>query len=547
MPGQNRNRDTKKYLDNGVSNVDDKWKNLGVLSVFGHAIEENGVIVDFALTAPEGTNVEKVLKEIPKEYLNKILEAAYLDNATRQGAEKDDIIAKKRKQIDDVRSDAEKSEFVKPCKPVYVFTELDMRTFFPRFVRSVLKRENINMKGKTLWATKKVDEEGREFISPPVQVPFWNKNIIDPNYYFGQGKKYRFGNILHRQIMQVANILILNNINPDTFCERVPPGYVPKHYTIEEIVGMGGGEKAAEQVKARNTETLEEVVQDAIVVVSDPGDVFHNEDLEEVPELNVEEPGPSVQVSGHSVEEPVQNVAEPVPNVEESVHTVEEPLHNIEESGRSDEVPAENANIYENDDNFNTPAKFSRKNGPVIYGTPAVSSPPKTYFGMVPGSLRGAFLGNQNGSSLVFQLVAIQHANQLNCYRVSLSDGKELSNNILFYQNLNSRVKAFVQAVENGTFPFVNILEYDILGNTHLVIADFKFVTTFPSVIGSPTQIEEKFFENLKKGLKNLPNTNKMRGMFARNIPSSKRKICPDLETSNTPVQKKTRTKRRLV
>ena len=41
MPGQNRNRDTKKYLDNGVSNVDDKWKNLGVLSVFGHAIEES--------------------------------------------------------------------------------------------------------------------------------------------------------------------------------------------------------------------------------------------------------------------------------------------------------------------------------------------------------------------------------------------------------------------------------------------------------------------------------------------------------------------------
>ena len=108
-------------------------------------------------------------------------------------------------------------------------------------------------------------------------------------------------------------------------------------------------------------------------------------------------------------------------------------------------------------------------------------------------------------------------------------------------------MKAFVQAVENGTFPFVNILEYDILGNTHLVIADFKFVTTFPSVIGSPTQIEEKFFENLKKGLKNLPNTNKMRGMLARNIPSSKRKICPELETLNTPVQKKTRTNRRLV
>ena len=171
MPGQNRNCDTKKYLDNGVANVDEKWKNLGVLSVFGHAIEENGVVVDFALTAPEGTNVEKVLKEMPKEYLNKILEAAYLDNATRQGADKDDVIARKRKEIDDTRTDAEKSEFVKPCKPIYVFPVVDMRTFFPRFVRSVLKREKVNMKGKTLWATKKVDEEGREFIKGRGYLP----------------------------------------------------------------------------------------------------------------------------------------------------------------------------------------------------------------------------------------------------------------------------------------------------------------------------------------------------------------------------------------
>ena len=53
MPGQNRIRDTKKYLENGVKNVDDKWENLGVISVFGHAIEENGVITDFAMTGPE--------------------------------------------------------------------------------------------------------------------------------------------------------------------------------------------------------------------------------------------------------------------------------------------------------------------------------------------------------------------------------------------------------------------------------------------------------------------------------------------------------------
>ena len=110
----------------------------------------------------------------------------------------------------------------------------------------------------------------------------------------------------------------------------------------------------------------------------------------------------------------------------------------------------------------------------------------------VQSIFKGAFLGNLSGSSLVFQLISIQWAGQLNCYRVSLSDGKELSNNILFYQNLNPRAKAFVQAVENGTFPFLNILEFDIILNTHLVIADFKFVKTFTNIVGSPEKDQNK-------------------------------------------------------
>ena len=76
-------RDTKKYLDNGVKFVDEKWDNLGVISVFGHAIEENGVVTNFAFTGPEETNVERVLKEIPKDFHDKLLEAAYLDTAER--------------------------------------------------------------------------------------------------------------------------------------------------------------------------------------------------------------------------------------------------------------------------------------------------------------------------------------------------------------------------------------------------------------------------------------------------------------------------------
>ena len=162
MPGQNRIRDSKKYLDNGVKYVDEKWTNLGVLSVFGHAIEENGVITDFAFTGPDGTNVERVLKDIPKEFLDKLLEAAYLDNAERIGTNLDELIAKRRNVVEEAGEeastndkDAAKDDLLKPCKPIYVFSELDMRSFFPRFVRSVLKRENVAMQEKTLWATLK--------------------------------------------------------------------------------------------------------------------------------------------------------------------------------------------------------------------------------------------------------------------------------------------------------------------------------------------------------------------------------------------------------
>ena len=136
---------------------------------------------------------------------------------------------------------------------------------------------------------------------------------------------------------------------------------------------------------------------------------------------------------------------------------------------------------------------------------------------------------------------------QLNCYRVTLSDGKDMSNNILFDQNLNPRVKAFIQTVENASFPFVNILEFDILGNTHLAIADFKLVKAFPSIVVSPTQIEDISLSSLSKGLKNLPNKNKMRGMLARNVPSSKRKVLSECTSIYSPVKKKTRTNRKLL
>jgi len=239
MPGQNRQRDTKKYLENGIKNVDDKWDSLGIVSVFGHAIEENGVIVDFAFTGPDGTHVERVLKQFPRDYLDRLLEAAFLDNAEKVGSNQDEIVAKKRKVMREARDDSVKDDLPKPCKPIYTFSHLDMQPFFPMFVKAVLKRENISTKGRTLWATKRKDQEGRELVIPPVQVPFWNKKIINPSFFFGMCKAYRFGNILQRQVMQVANILLLNRLDPDTYCQTVPDGYRVRGYTLEEVIALG--------------------------------------------------------------------------------------------------------------------------------------------------------------------------------------------------------------------------------------------------------------------------------------------------------------------
>ena len=41
--------------------------------MFGHAIEENGVVTEFAFTAPEGTNVKRVLKTILKSFIKELL------------------------------------------------------------------------------------------------------------------------------------------------------------------------------------------------------------------------------------------------------------------------------------------------------------------------------------------------------------------------------------------------------------------------------------------------------------------------------------------
>ena len=72
-------------------------------------------------------------------------------------------------------------------------------------------------------------------------------------------------------------------------------------------------------------------------------------------------------------------------------------------------------NSEENYANYNTP-KRANPHPPVVHGTPALNSPPKTYFGLLPGSLRGTFLGNREGRSLGFQVLKIERDESLKCY-----------------------------------------------------------------------------------------------------------------------------------
>ena len=91
------------------------------------------------------------------------------------------------------------------------------------------------------------------------------------------------------------------------------------------------------------------------------------------------------------------------------------------------------------------------------------------------------------------------------------------------------------------SFPFISITEYDILAGKYLAIADFKYMKSFDSVVGSPEAISAKFFSTLLEGLKGLPNTNRMRGILDRNVPTSSRKQLPPAPESNTPAAKRTR------
>ena len=68
----------------------------------------------------------------------------------------------------------------------------------------------------------------------------------------------------------------------------------------------------------------------------------------------------------------------------------------------------------------------------------------------------------------------------------------------IFFQHLSTRFKSLKAA----TFPFLNILEYDILSNIYIAISELKFMKTFPDIVGNPVQIDEEFYKNLQAALK---------------------------------------------
>ena len=59
--------------------------------------------------------------------------------------------------------------------------------------------------------------ERQKHMGDQKEGPHWNDSILNPNYYFGSGKAYKFENKLFRQKLQVANIMMAYDIVPDEY------------------------------------------------------------------------------------------------------------------------------------------------------------------------------------------------------------------------------------------------------------------------------------------------------------------------------------------
>ena len=136
-----------------------------------------------------------------------------------------------------------------------------------------------------------------------------------------------------------------------------------------------------------------------------------------------------------------------------------------------------------------------------------------------------------------FQVLKIERDESLKCYRARISDGSSMTEFVLFYQNLTRRVKV----LQDCNFPVISIIEYDILANNYIAVADFKYMKSLDQVLGNPEMLDGSFFDTLREGLKDLPSNNKMRGILERNVPSSSRKRLPPAPDCSTPPAKRTR------
>ena len=138
---------------------------------------------------------------------------------------------------------------------------------------------------------------------------------------------------------------------------------------------------------------------------------------------------------------------------------------------------------------------------------------------------------------MVFQVLKIERDESLKCYRARISDGSRMSEFVLFYQNLTRRVKV----LQECNFPFIRIIEFDIMANKYIFVADFKYLKSLDQDVENPERLDGAFIDTLQEGLKDLPSNNKMRGILERNVPSSSRKRLPPVPDCSTPPAKRTR------
>ena len=83
---------------------------------------------------------------------------------------------------------------------------------------------------------------------------------------------------------------------------------------------------------------------------------------------------------------------------------------------------------------------------------------------------------------MVFQVLKIERDESLRCYRARISDGSTMSEFVLLYQNFARRVKV----LQDCNFPFISIVEYDILANKYIAVADFKYMKSLDQVVSNP-------------------------------------------------------------